>query len=127
MPLYEVWQTGTPGRILFNGLHSTVGDLMIAASTLLIAYLAFGRGKWPARRWAAVASFAVATGVGYTAFSEWYNVYVLGSWAYASAMPVVLGSGIGLTPMAQWVVVPAVAFWATRCTLERGKNRPGRH
>lgn len=44
------------------------------------------------------------TGVAYTAFSEWLNVYRLGSWAYTQAMPLL--GGIGITPLLQWVIVP---------------------
>ena len=48
----------------------------------------------------------VVLGLGYTVFSEWYNVYRIGAWAYAEIMPRILG--IGLTPLLQWVVVPIV-------------------
>jgi hypothetical protein len=49
-------------------------------------------------------------GLVYTVFSEWLNVSVRGSWAYASAMPVVPILGTGLSPVLQWLVVPAASF-----------------
>ena len=48
----------------------------------------------------------LAAGLGFTIFSEWYNVYVVGAWAYQPTMPLV--AGIGLTPLLQWVVVPTL-------------------
>ncbi len=54
----------------------------------------------------------VALGFGYTVFSEWYNVYRVGAWAYAESMPRILG--IGLTPLLQWLVVPVAMLILVR-------------
>ena len=54
----------------------------------------------------------LAAGLGFTVFSEWYNVYILGAWAYQPAMPLV--AGIGLTPLLQWVVVPTLMLFIAR-------------
>lgn len=58
----------------------------------------------------------MASGVGYTTFSEWLNVVVRGSWAYSELMPTVqLASfDLGLSPIAQWVAVPLLAFARAR-------------
>jgi hypothetical protein len=48
----------------------------------------------------------------YTAFSEWLNVSVRGSWDYALSMPQVFG--IGLAPLIQWLVVPTLAILILR-------------
>ena len=40
----------------------------------------------------------------FTAWSEWYNVYRAGNWAYAAGMPLILG--IGVSPLLQWIVLP---------------------
>jgi len=114
MPLYGVWKTGTADEIIYNGLHCTVGDVMIAAFSLLAAIVLVGWSRWPQSGWLPVSSTAILVGVGYTAFSEWHNVYVLQSWSYACAMPVVPGTGIGLSPLVQWLVVPITALWLTR-------------
>ena len=113
MPLYGVWKAGTAEEIIYNGLHCTVGDVMIAAFSLLAAIVLVGWSGWPRNGWLVVSSTAILVGVGYTAFSEWHNVYVLQSWSYASAMPVVPGTGIGVSPLAQWLVVPTAALWLT--------------
>jgi hypothetical protein len=39
----------------------------------------------------------LSAGFAFTVWSEWYNVYVLRSWAYAPAMPLV--AGLGLAPL----------------------------
>ncbi len=66
----------------------------------------------------------VALGLGYTVFSEWYNVYRAGAWAYAEAMPRVLG--IGLTPLLQWLIVPvAMLMLVRRARIRGGMSGPG--
>lgn len=115
MPLYGVWATGTPRELALYGLHCTAGDVLIAGSALLLALFLFGGPGWPRERYAAVAAWAVAFGLAYTAASEWVNVHLSGSWTYADAMPVLPGLGIGLSPLAQWLVVPTLAFlWVRR-------------
>lgn len=54
MPLYDVWARGTTSEIIYNGLHCTVGDVMIASFALLVGVLAGRYGKWPDNRRAAV-------------------------------------------------------------------------
>ena len=57
-------------------------------------------------------------GVGYTTFSEWMNIAILGNWVYSEAMPRLNLGGfeIGLTPLAQWLVLPPVALYLARKT-----------
>ena len=75
-------------------------------------------------RWRRIGIAVTAIGAAYTLFSEWMNVTLLGSWAYAESMPV-LGLGafeIGLSPLAQWLVIPPVALALARRTTW---GRPG--
>lgn len=53
----------------------------------------------------------------YTVYSEWLNVTVRGSWAYAPSMPKLPVFGTGLSPFLQWLVVPVIAFTAMRYIL----------
>lgn len=113
VPLYTLWVEGTWREIAYDLAHCTVGDVMIAATTVLLAVTLVGGRAWPERRFWAVAGTAIVLGVGYTIFSEWLNTEVRGAWAYRAAMPRLPVLGTGLTPVLQWLVVPAGAFlWA---------------
>lgn len=109
-PLYTLWTTGTLSEKVFAIAHCTMGDLLIAAASLLAALVVAGDARWPLEGFARVTILAVAAGLGYTAFSEWLNTTVRGSWAYTDAMPLLPVLGIGLTPLLQWIVVPVLAF-----------------
>lgn len=118
LPLYTLWRTAPAGDIAFAVLHCTAGDVIIASVSLLIAVLAVGTRVWPAKRYGAVAVTAVLLGIGYTAYSEWTNVYIQKSWAYSEWMPILTGTGIGLSPLLQWLVIPMVGFaWARHSVI----------
>lgn len=112
LPLYTVWTTGTRGEIAFDVLHCTVGDVMIAASSLAVALVVTRARSWPQGDWRAPVCVALMIGVGYTAYSEWHNVYIKHAWSYTNAMPLFqVGTiAIGLSPLLQWIVAPAIAF-----------------
>ncbi len=116
LPLYAVWSTGTGREKVFAVVHCAGGDVLIALTALMLALLLVGTPTWPAQRFAAVAGLAILFGVAYTVFSEWFNVYVRGSWTYSDWMPIarIGDKAIGLSPIAQWIVVPSVAFAALR-------------
>lgn len=86
MPLYTLWETGTPREIAFAALHCTGGDVLIAASALLAALVAFGSSQWPEANYRLVGLATVLTGLGYTVFSEWLNIEVREAWAYGDLM-----------------------------------------
>jgi hypothetical protein len=112
LPLYTLWEEPDRWRVARYVLHCTLGDALIAAGTYLATALALWQMDWPtAAPWRG-AVLVVAAGVGYTAYSEWINVYVTGGWGYREAMPLV--AGIGLTPLAQWVVVPSLTLLILR-------------
>jgi hypothetical protein len=121
LPLYALWDQGTPRAQAFAVAHCTLGDLLIALSALVVALVLVGDEAWPRRRFWRVAGAALVLGVAYTVFSEWLNVAVRASWAYSERMPVIRlpGFDIGVSPLLQWIVVPAIAFAAAR----RGAGR----
>ncbi len=114
LPLYTIWEEASPLAIAWAVVHCTAGDVAIAAAALGAALVAFGRSRWPAERFGAVALAAVTVGIAYTIYSEWLNTVVRQSWAYAAAMPVVPPFGTGLSPLLQWIAVPVFVFWAIR-------------
>jgi hypothetical protein len=87
-------------------LHCTGGDLLILLAAFWGTSFLFRERFWWARpRWSDVAFF-VLLGLGYTAWSEWYNTQVRHAWEYAEAMPLLFG--LGLLPLLQWLLLPPV-------------------
>jgi hypothetical protein len=79
LPPYTIWTSGTLWEIAFAVVHCTVGDIMIAA------ILAGRYWPWPRSDWKQAAALTTIFGVSYTAYSEWFNVYLRHAWAYSSA------------------------------------------
>ena len=119
LPLYAIYVEGDLRTIAFAVAHCTAGDAVIAALTFVVAAAVARSWRWPVERpWPGLAA-AIPAGMAYTAFSEWLNVSVRGAWAYAAAMPQVVG--IGVAPLLQWLFVPGLAL-----LLLRVGDRPGR-
>ena len=116
LPLYTLWNEGSPGFIAFAVIHCTLGDVAIGTLALLVALIATRARALETWRWRQVALFLVIPAVGYTALSEWINTIARESWAYSDLMPVVSlwGFEVGLSPLLQWIVVPSAAFWWAR-------------
>jgi hypothetical protein len=116
LPLYTLWQTGTPSEKLFAVVHCTAGDLLVALVSLTAGLVLAGDRDWPTRRFVIVAALTVTFGFCYTVFSEWLNVVMRKTWAYSDLMPVVsvFGLRLGASPLLQWIVVPTLALCAGR-------------
>ncbi len=112
LPLYTIWATSTGREVLSAAVHCTGGDILITAATFGLAAALARLCGWPPFGGRMVVS-AIALGVAYTILSEWLNVKLWRSWAYAAAMPVLPGIGTGLAPLLQWVIVPSLAFAIT--------------
>jgi hypothetical protein len=76
----------------------------------MLALLLIGDANWPrfGYRWVVLATTIL--GLSYTVFSEWLNVEVRQSWAYAPAMPLIPPLGTGLAPLLQWLIIPPTAL-----------------
>ena len=111
LPLYTIWTAEPRAKQAFAVLHCTIGDVMIASLTLLIALALFGRAEWPSVGSKLVWLTTMVLGAGYTVYSEWLNVNVRGTWAYAPSMPTVPVIGTGLAPLLQWLIVPTLVLW----------------
>jgi hypothetical protein len=112
IPLYTLWREAAPATIAWAVVHCTAGDGLIALATFALACAWSRRVDWPWRSLSRGLPVLLVSGVAYTAFSEWRNVYRLGLWAYSEQMPMIMG--IGALPLAQWIVVPVVALWFLR-------------
>lgn len=112
LPLYTLWDDPDRWRVGRYVLHCLTGDVLIAATTYLLTAIVFRDFNWPARRPRSAGAFLLALGLAFTVASEWYNVYVLGVWAYKDTMPRI--AGIGLTPLLQWAIVPVLMILALR-------------
>jgi hypothetical protein len=121
LPLYQLWYTASRSEITFAVLHCTGGDVLIALSTLLAAFVLLKAWRWPRLKVFQLAMIAAPLGLVYTAFSEWLNVYVRQSWSYALEMPTlsIFGHQIGVSPLAQWVFVPGLVFVLLRVVHDR--------
>ena len=111
LPLFTLWTTGTLRQQAFAVFHCTIGDVMIAALSLLAALVLVAQQNWPRSSVARVFLLSLAVGLGYTIYSEWLNTSVRGNWAYSQWMPTLPLLGTGLAPLMQWLIVPTLAQW----------------
>lgn len=112
LPLYTIARDPSVARIAYAVLHCTLGDAIIAAASFLVAGFALKNSEWPLSHPRSGGAIATAFGLIYTAYSEWVNVYQVGSWSYLPDMPLVFG--IGVSPLLQWLVIPAVTVLILR-------------
>lgn len=104
--LFTLWAAADARTVAWSLFHCSLGDVVIALAMFTLAGILLWQADWPSSRpWAGIA-IVVPGAIAYTAWSEWYNVYSAGSWAYTQSMPVVLG--IGLSPLLQWLILPPV-------------------
>ncbi len=110
--LYTLWAAADGKTVAWSLFHCSVGDAMISLVMFAAAGVVLRRADWPASRpWTGGAIFVIGTTAD-TAWSEWYNVYRVGSWSYAASMPRIFG--IGLAPLLQWLILPPVLVLAYR-------------
>lgn len=116
VPLYTLWTEAEPQYIAFAVLHCTAGDVLIGAVAILLTLIALREGSLAHWRWRRIALLSVLFSVAYTVLSEWMNVTVLRSWAYAPSMPRIHFGDfeLGLTPLLQWLVIPPVTLYLAR-------------
>lgn len=110
--LYTLWDTADGLSIAWALLHCTLGDVVIALVMFVVAGIMLWCVDWPELHpWPGGVIVVIGT-MAYTAWSEWYNVYRAGNWAYTANMPLIFG--IGLSPLLQWLILPPVMVIAYR-------------
>lgn len=123
-PLYtdhgEGWR-----HVAWTRFHCTLGDVLILLGAFWATAAVHRSWRWPVTRGRGAVTFFVASGLAYTSWSEWLNTSVREAWAYAPAMPRVLG--IGLSPLLQWLVLPPLLLAVVRLRATRPKSIGERH
>jgi hypothetical protein len=112
LPLYVMGRFSEWPELGYAVLHCTLGDAAIAFVAYLIATLVTRELQWPLCRPLTGLAGVLVAGELFTIWAEWYNVYVLRSWAYAAGMPTI--RGIGMAPLGQWLVLPPLALTILR-------------
>ena len=110
--LYTLWAEADGLTVAWALLHCSLGDVVIALAMFALAGMVLRRADWPASRPWTGGVIVVIGAMAFTAWSEWYNVYRAGNWAYTASMPMIFG--IGLTPLLQWLILPPVMVVAYR-------------
>jgi len=110
--LYTIWAEADRLSVAWALLHCSLGDVVIALAMFALTGIVLWRVDWPASRPWVGGAIVVIGAMAYTAWSEWYNVYRAGSWAYTASMPMIFG--IGLSPLLQWLILPPVMVGAYR-------------
>jgi hypothetical protein len=110
--LYTLWAGADGLTVAWSLFHCTLGDVVIALAMFALAGVALRRADWPASRPWAGGAIVVSGALAYTAWSEWYNVYRAGNWAYTASMPLIFG--VGLSPLLQWLILLPVLVLAHR-------------
>ena len=123
--LYTLWTEAAGLDVAWALLHCTVGDVLIALGAFLLTAIVLGRIDWPLSRPVAGTILVVASSMAYTSWSEWYNVYRVGSWRYTELMPTIFG--IGLSPLLQWLILPIVMVIAYRRICEKRTEKLTMH
>lgn len=115
--LYTLWDAADRMTIAWSALHCSLGDVVIALSLFALAGFALRQKDWPVFRPIAGGVIVIIGALAFTVWSEWYNVYKIGSWAYTANMPMIFG--IGLTPLLQWLLLPPLMTIAYRALYPR--------
>jgi len=123
--LYTLWAEADGLGVLWAIFHCTLGDVVIALGAFFLASIVLGRIDWPPSRPIAGCILVVASTMAYTSWSEWYNVYRVGSWRYTELMPTIFG--IGLSPVLQWLILPIVTVIAYRRICEKRTEKHTTH
>jgi hypothetical protein len=123
LPFYSLWNSGNFQTNTDAVLHCTFGDELISVAVWFTVGALLRNWGWLfADIWRG-GILAWPLGLAYTAWSEWRNVHVLGSWQYANSMPTI--GGIGWLPLLQWALIPPLSWLLFRYSAARFSAPPG--
>jgi hypothetical protein len=103
--------------VLFR-IHCTLGDVLILFEIATVLSLIRWSWNWILQPKLGDYLLFTLMGMLYTAFSEYMNVYVRGSWGYSDLMPVIPLTGVGVVPLVQWLVLPSLILTTTSHQLK---------
>lgn len=115
--LYTLWDAADRMTIAWSVLHCSLGDVVIALTLFALAGFALRQKDWPVFRPIAGSAIVIIGAMAFTVWSEWFNVYEIGSWSYTSRMPMIFG--IGLSPLLQWLILPPLMTVTYRALWRR--------
>ncbi|WP_310386283.1 hypothetical protein [Roseateles sp.] len=110
--LYTIWATADGFGVAGALLHCSLGDVVIALAMFAATGIVLRSADWPMSHPRTGSTLVVIGAMAFTAWSEWYNVYGVGSWGYTASMPMIFG--IGLSPLLQWLILPPLMVVAYR-------------
>lgn len=110
--LYTIWDAADQMAVAWALLHCTLGDVVIALALFVLVGALLRCEDWPVLHPWTGGAIVVIGAIAYTVWSEWFNVYRVGSWGYTASMPMIFG--IGLAPLLQWLILPPVMVSAYR-------------
>ena len=116
LPGFADWRQGSWRWLAFIVAIGTVGDVLIAATCLVLGLTVLGDEDWPeesASYWR-VAIAACAFGFVYTPTANGVMRWCFCTGLIPRLMPVMPGLGVGVFPLLQWILIPAVAFYCAR-------------
>jgi hypothetical protein len=111
-PFFEDISQDLNDIILFR-LHCTLGDVIILFEIAAVLFLIRWTWKWILHPKLGDYLLFTLMGITYTAFSEYVNVYVRGSWGYSDMMPILPLIEVGVIPLIQWLVLPSIILTIT--------------
>lgn len=116
VPLYTGYK-GLSGDIPMS-LWASIGDVLYALAAVALLTIGKGRADWLSE--ARIIDFCVLAVFGFLiALGVEYKAFVLGRWAYTSAMPVIPYLHVGLSPILQMTILLPFAVYLTKLTSSR--------
>ena len=92
--------------------RATFGDVVITLAAYGVVAAGVRNRLWLRDPRAGRLTVFLLAGLLMTAALEYGSVYMWGRWAYAPAMPTIVG--IGVAPLLQWTVLPPITLWLAR-------------
>jgi hypothetical protein len=115
----------TLNQVVLDRIHCTGGDILIFLTSILISSLLVRKNLFFSNIVKKEIVLISCIGTGYTALSEYLNVFVHQSWAYSTLMPLFPFINIGIIPLIQWMILPSIILYFVKTHIR--KSNKGDH